>query len=133
MVLCSKPGGGDRRSVLYSQRSRNLALGSGACCLLCLSSAHAWGRETSGCVHRPSCVEALMLYRIAGGKTSYRVQNVRIYGFRSYPSNSQWHFFHFWPVLASATSTPIFAAIFPLMFCTLELEVMQIFRISTNR
>lgn len=52
-VLCSKAGGGDRRSVLYSQRSRNLALGSGACCLLCLSLAHAWGSETFGCVPWP--------------------------------------------------------------------------------
>lgn len=32
--------------MLYSQGSHNLALGSGACCLLSLSLAHAWGRET---------------------------------------------------------------------------------------
>lgn len=117
-VLCSKAGGGDRRSVLYSQRSRNLALGSGACCLLCLSLAHAWGRETFWVCSWPRGVEALMLHGIAGGKMSYCVQSAGIRGVRSYPSSSKWHFFHFWPGLAFATSTPIFTTIFPLMFCT---------------
>lgn len=90
---------------------------------------HGAGRP-SGCVHWPSCVEALMVYGIAGGKMSYCVQRAGICGFRSYSQQLQVAFL---PLLARAgiCHEHPHCCFPPYMFCTQELEQMWAFRLGT--